>query len=738
MKNDSGISRRFVAGFAVAVLCIAVQATAQVTNPVPYFQSFEDYFDLDGSNIVSNLGWEGEEGAVVAVVATYSAPSFPIPGADHTTIAELREPVAIHIDGSEQANGTVWVDYLVKPKRWEEDNPPEDIPEDAQLAVYVDTNGFLNIYHADNGATNSFPEYPGGGTWSVVADPAFMIPDNEWVRLTVNIDYGIQDSSAAYFSIMLNGNMITHANAHYDPQGFDYFREDVEQYSGDDAGEGKGSWFPVATLNASMQLREISLRGSGLFDDFVVSADAPVISNITYHTIMAGVTGNGSIAAVDNDINSAGVVRVLPGASQQFTWEADYGHFYSSVTIGENGATNTHNKPLYASGYTFTNLSADGSVTVNFGALDTFILETSVIGGTINPNGPLTVVIGENRTFTWAPAYGYAFDSVTIVENGGTNTFTTEHTTGYTFTNVIANGSVSVLFEALPTFDIEASADGGSINPSGTVAVPIGYDRSFTWSPSYGNAFSNVTIVKNGVTNTYTDAEYRTGYTFTNVNAAGSIAVSFTALPRYTIEASAVGGTIDPSGSVTNIVQGESREFSWLPTPGYRFLSVTIVENDVEDTFTTGYETGYTFANVIDDGSIVVTFEEIPRSPGLKQWLIDTGLGLGFEMTPAAWKAYIASTDPNNPAFLFEVSRTWKTNGTNFVQWKSIYVDTNLPPFGILATTNMMQPMVVTGLTPRVAGTGSNVVTNTWSETAPTWPVYYRVVATNTPPEEEP
>ncbi len=481
----SKTSGYFSTSVALATLCMAMQAGADITtNALPYVQAFEDQSFEHGSNIVAALGWEAtEEDAVKAVVTNFTAPSFPL-ATNHTTFASVMSDATVHLDGTPYSSSTTWVDFLVKPKRWEEVTAPTEIPENAQLALYVDTNGYLNIFHSivDNYVVVT-------QVWSVIDAPEFMIDADEWVRISMNMDYSSPDFVSCYFRLLLNGTPVTHTNAHFNPAGDDYHAEGA-------ADDGQlGSWFAMLKSDAA-QINAISIRGTGMFDDMVVNDTEPAVSNIFYYSITAGTTidGSGTIKAPGNDIIGTGYVKVTPGEDQAFTWTNALGFKFSSVTIGEGGITNMYSSEEYASGYTFTNVQADGSVKINFESL-----------------------------------------------------------------------------------------------------------------------------------------------------------------------------------------------------------------------------------------------QEIPGTPGLRQWLINTGLGLGFEMTPASWEAYIASTDPTNSTFQFEVTSVWRANGSNYVQWKSIYVDTNLPPFGIEAATNLGAPTVYTrvGSYPRVAGTGAQIITNKWSQSAPAYPVYYRVVATN-------
>jgi hypothetical protein len=88
-----------------------------------------------------------------------------------------------------------------------------------------------------------------------------------------------------------------------------------------------------------------------------------------------------------------------------------------------------------------------------------------------------------------------------------------------------SNTSVTATF-ALQNYTINASAGtGGSISPSGTVAVAYGSSQSFTISPSNGYKIINVTVdgVSIGAVN---------NYLFGNVMANHTIKASFGPLSR--------------------------------------------------------------------------------------------------------------------------------------------------------------------------------------------------------------
>ena len=124
---------------------------------------------------------------------------------------------------------------------------------------------------------------------------------------------------------------------------------------------------------------------------------------------------------------------------------------------------------------------------------------------------------GANQTFTITPEEGYEIADVLVdgVSVGAV--------TGYTFTDVQANHTISVTFkepEAV-THTITATAgSNGTITPSGVVSVTDGANQSFTITPSAGYEVADVLVdgVSVGARNTYT---------FTDVTKSHTISASF-------------------------------------------------------------------------------------------------------------------------------------------------------------------------------------------------------------------
>lgn len=165
--------------------------------------------------------------------------------------------------------------------------------------------------------------------------------------------------------------------------------------------------------------------------------------------------------------------------------------------------------------------------------------------------------------------------------------------------------------------------EGGTITPSGAVAVEEGSGKTFTITPDTGYHIADVTV--NGESVGVVDS-----YTFTNVQSSQTIEVTFernstsdnggSSITRYTITASAgSGGVIDPSGSV-RVSRGSDKTFTITANEGYEIADVLVDGESV------GAVSEYTFENVKANHTISVTFEEgeqviDPDETGVSDWL---------------------------------------------------------------------------------------------------------------------
>ena len=239
--------------------------------------------------------------------------------------------------------------------------------------------------------------------------------------------------------------------------------------------------------------------------------------------------------------------------------------------------------------------------------------------GSISPDGEIAVNESQYYAFTITPDEGYRIESVIVdaeTENEAnvTNAIVNSR---YTFQNVMANHSINVTFEEIPTYTISSSAgENGTISPEGDTIVYEGTNATFTITPDEGYRIASV-IVDAETENeaNVTNAIVNSRYTFQNVMANHSINVTFEEIPTYTISSSAgENGTISPEGD-TIVYEGTNATFTITPDEGYRIASVIVDAETENETNVTDaiVNSTYTFQNVMANHSIYVTFEVIPN-----------------------------------------------------------------------------------------------------------------------------
>ena len=240
----------------VSVLC-AVASVSMAQKPVPYTETFENY--APGSNMVGSV-WQGDANTAIAVVSnfTYTPPSkgYAVQSAEHTKVMAFSEGTITN-----EFNGTsitvAAIDTMIKPSFCEE-RPTADqmgAVTNSQVSVYIDTNGYLNIYHGVMDAP--FPGPPVLTQWTILTN-AVPLTTGSWCRLTVVMNYDIANSMSM-FKIGVNGSYIN------SPEG----------YVSPDVGTDKdGQWFVSPKwYDGDLQLHRIILSGSGMLDDMVVGTN---------------------------------------------------------------------------------------------------------------------------------------------------------------------------------------------------------------------------------------------------------------------------------------------------------------------------------------------------------------------------------------------------------------------------------------------------------------------------------
>jgi hypothetical protein len=252
-----------------AVIGIALPTFGNITNTIPYDISFETN-EVGTSIIDTNLsfGWYGDI-TTLAMVTNFDysgklqepVVTYPLNSATHSNVLVFNNGT---ISNGFVANNTlnnVYVDVMIQPVPMEEPALNEAI-SNSQVSAFVTTQGFLRVWHgvdADSDGTQD------GVQWSTLSEGVDPIGTDKWVRLTITMDY-LTDSDGynrKFFQVQLNGHVFTNALA---------FNSRV------DVGDGNrtGTWFMCAN-QANNWLSLLSLSGSGMFDDMVVTDTQPSI-----------------------------------------------------------------------------------------------------------------------------------------------------------------------------------------------------------------------------------------------------------------------------------------------------------------------------------------------------------------------------------------------------------------------------------------------------------------------------
>ena len=163
-----------------------------------------------------------------------------------------------------------------------------------------------------------------------------------------------------------------------------------------------------------------------------ITADTDIIAQYikTYNIVASAGTGG--------TISPSGTTTVDEGVSQSYTISVNTRYRIKDVLV--DGAS----QGAIVS-YTFSNVSADHTISVNFEAVPTYTITTNVgEGGSISPSGNIILTEGDSQTFTFIPDSGYGIKDVLVDD------ISQGEITSYTFADVTANHTLSVIFKEIP------------------------------------------------------------------------------------------------------------------------------------------------------------------------------------------------------------------------------------------------------------------------------------------------
>ncbi len=253
------------------------------------------------------------------------------------------------------------------------------------------------------------------------------------------------------------------------------------------------------------------------------------VDNVSIERVSFVITAS---AGANGSITPVGEVPVFGGANAEFTISPDEGYQIASVMVDNEEAIDG----LVGGVYTFQNVMSNHTIAATFEPIPVVtytITATAGANGTITPNGPVSVVEGDDQPFTIAPNNGYRILSVLV---DGVEVVNQLENGVYTFTNVVQDHTITATFELIPlnTYTIIATyGPNGIISPVGTVSVTEGHNQTFQLIPDEGYHIESLTVDDE-------DAMldiFNMSYTFYNVNANHVINVTFTrddAVDEYT------------------------------------------------------------------------------------------------------------------------------------------------------------------------------------------------------------
>jgi hypothetical protein len=343
------------------------------------------------------------------------------------------------------------------------------------------------------------------------------------------------------------------------------------------------------------------------------------------YTVATQAYGNGMIT-------DGVTIEYDPDYVYNYTVTPNTGYYITSVMV--NGVEQTITNPdLFTD--SLSNIAENYNIVARF-ALHTYpITATAGNGGSITPNGTTSYGYGAIATYEINADQGHYVTSVNV-DGTVTNYTATDNMTYWSQTFVVESTHAIEVTFATHTYTIEATAGiGGLITPSGINTYDHGATQVYTITPNTGYYISTVTV----------DGAVVAGfggntYTFANITANHTIAVTFTQY-QYTITSgAATGGAISPTGTTT-VAHGASQAYSITAATGYTVSTVVI---DGSTTTVNAATYSHTFSNVTTNHDIFANFAINTYTVTVSQpangtiapgtQVVDHGSSVTFRVTP--------------------------------------------------------------------------------------------------------
>jgi hypothetical protein len=299
---------------------------------------------------------------------------------------------------------------------------------------------------------------------------------------------------------------------------------------------------------------------------------------LTVYPITTSIS-NGTITASED---------VLGGDSKTISYSADTGYYIDSVFV-DNQAISLD---AYPSSYTFDNISAAHTITVN---TKPYLSVTATIDNGSILGADTTVKEGGEITVTFAPNTGYEITQILL---DGTDVDITQYANGYTFSNMTANHTISVSTKKTNYYTITATIGHGTIEGLGN-SYKEGTSADLTYAVDNGYYIESILVDNQPVSLD----DFSTGYTFTDIQANHTLVITTKAY--VTLTTSMSNGSI--TTPQTSYKQGETVDIEYKADTGYYIDSILIDNAKVS---LNSNEDSYTFKNLSTSHTIQVNTKQ--------------------------------------------------------------------------------------------------------------------------------
>lgn len=335
------------------------------------------------------------------------------------------------------------------------------------------------------------------------------------------------------------------------------------------------------------------------------------------------VTGMGDVSYNNYYIHDQSITfSVEKGESVTLSIIPDIGYKIKKLLV------NGYNRTSYVTNnqYTISNISAKTNIEVEFEAVSYSLTITAIGNGTVTYEGNIingktssfNTTYGSSATILFSADDGYKLKSIKLNNKEITSSIDGNQ---YTISNIKADNSIEVTFEAKPDYTLNIVASGNGNASYGDITIR-NQSQSFTlqedasatilFTPDDCHRVKSVMDNEADVTSKVTD----NSYTIREIKANTTLAVTFEICThKLSIKSSGIGSvsynnTAIREGTNTFFVnEGTSATMSFIPDEGYRIKCVKVNELDV----TSDIENNkYTINNIREEIAVDVVFEAIP------------------------------------------------------------------------------------------------------------------------------